>query len=364
MMMMSKQNRKVIVFSGGTALNSCAKQMLLSLKHQTDEVTHVLPVSDDGGSTAEIVRVLGGPAVGDIRSRCLRLSSDKTKESRSVNALLGHRLSAHSAEEAKQEWYQVVEGDHPLWLGISEAYKNTIRAFLVHFQQNILRRNDARFDFTNGSIGNYFFAGARIFFRSLEAAIFLYSRVSGIPETCAVLPCVSTEDRLVLGAELEDGSVIRGQNEISHPLSLASPLSAGAAQVDKNAGTQEPLESRISRVFYLSYEGETHEHEIAMEANERVLEKLRGATCVVYGMGSLYTSLCPSLVLGGVGEGVAALGREVKKVSEGAGSRSVSAGLAGGGGGCSHSFAFTGTTPPRAERNAKTLVYDWPGEAR
>jgi len=43
-------------------------------------VAHVLPVSDDGGSTAEIVRVLGGPAVGDIRSRCLRLADDRDAE--------------------------------------------------------------------------------------------------------------------------------------------------------------------------------------------------------------------------------------------------------------------------------------------
>ena len=45
-------------------------------------MAHVLPVSDDGGSTAEIVRVLGGPAVGDIRSRCLRLADDSNAEVR------------------------------------------------------------------------------------------------------------------------------------------------------------------------------------------------------------------------------------------------------------------------------------------
>ena len=67
-------------------------------------MSHVLPVSDDGGSTAEIVRVLGGPAVGDIRSRCLRLADDATHEARAVKALLGHRLSPHDAEAAKMEW--------------------------------------------------------------------------------------------------------------------------------------------------------------------------------------------------------------------------------------------------------------------
>ena len=55
-------------------------------------IAHVLPVSDDGGSTAEIVRVLGGPAVGDIRSRCLRLSDVSSPEVAAVKTLLQHRL--------------------------------------------------------------------------------------------------------------------------------------------------------------------------------------------------------------------------------------------------------------------------------
>ena len=55
----------------------CTTGQLQSL---TTRIAHVLPVSDDGGSTAEIVRVLGGPAVGDIRSRCLRLADDSNEE--------------------------------------------------------------------------------------------------------------------------------------------------------------------------------------------------------------------------------------------------------------------------------------------
>ena len=66
-------------------------------------------------------------------------------------------------------------------------------------------------------IGNFFFAGARIFFRSLEAAIFLFSRVARLPDGSRVLPSIATEERITLGAQLADGSVIRGQNEISHP---------------------------------------------------------------------------------------------------------------------------------------------------
>mmetsp|Transcript_9760 Transcript_9760/g.24957 ORF Transcript_9760/g.24957 Transcript_9760/m.24957 type:complete len:487 (+) Transcript_9760:1-1461(+) len=304
----------LVVFSGGTAFNSVARHVKRVL---TERVTHVLPVSDDGGSTAEICRVLGGPAVGDIRSRCLRLADSSTAEARAVSALLAHRLPSHAGDfplsgdgacdPAKQEWSRIVEGEHPLWDGISEPYKNTIRAFLVHFHANILRHATERFDFSNGSVGNFFFAGARIFFRSLEAAIFLYSRVSGIPEGSLVLPAVCTENRLTLGAELRDGTVIRGQHEISHPNVEVSPcMSAGRrADVDKEGASFQVLQSPIERVMYLSYEGMTYEHEIHLEMNPRVGAQVAKSEGIVYATGSLYTSLCPSLILKGVGECVA-----------------------------------------------------------
>lgn len=47
--------------------------------------------------------IAGGPAVGDIRSRCLRLSDESTSEALAVRRLLGHRLS-RDASEAKLEW--------------------------------------------------------------------------------------------------------------------------------------------------------------------------------------------------------------------------------------------------------------------
>jgi hypothetical protein len=41
--------------------------------------------------------------------------------------------------------------------------------------------------------------------------------VSRIPQGSTVLPAICTEEVITLGAELEDGTVIRGQNNISHP---------------------------------------------------------------------------------------------------------------------------------------------------
>ena len=90
----------------------------------------------------------------------------------------------------------------------------------VHLQasnKTSLGSSQNRFSFRNGSIGNFFFAGARVFFGSLDAAIFLFSRVARISEGSEVLPAILTDNVITLGAECSDGSLIRGQNNISHP---------------------------------------------------------------------------------------------------------------------------------------------------
>ncbi len=74
-------------------------------------------------------------------------------QARAVRRILAHRLPTRDSQAARAEWYQIVEGEHPLWRGLSDPYKHTIRAFLVHFHTEILLHSSERFDFANGSIG-------------------------------------------------------------------------------------------------------------------------------------------------------------------------------------------------------------------
>ena len=252
--------------------------------------------------------------MGDIRSRCLRLADDSEEEAKAVKALLAHRLHSTDSMAAKLEWYTIVEGDAQLWAGVSEPYKHVIRAFLVHFHSAIMRHSSESFDFCNGSIGNFFFAGSRTFFRSLEAAIFLFSRVARLPEGSIVLPAICTEERITLGAELEDGSVLRGQNMISHPPHSSPPSTSSRNDPNSPPSTSssttvdktkvELLSSPIRRVFYLSNEGSGQEHEVFPKANPRAIQEIERADAIIYGMGSLYTSICPILCLDGVGEAI------------------------------------------------------------
>ncbi|PRP75735.1 maternal effect embryo arrest 18 protein [Planoprotostelium fungivorum] len=299
---------RALFFSGGTALNS----IISHLKGSLSDITYVLPISDNGGSTAEIVRVTGGPAIGDIRSRLIRLADETTEENRAVQALLQYRLSACAGvgvPHPKHEWLDIVDGSHVLWKGISETYKETIRMFLVHFNTEVMRsqhnhgemRKLKPFDWSNGSVGNFFFSGARMFFNSLETAIFWFSRVSEIPRKTFIAPAISSNKEINIGAELTDGTCILGQNTISHPGRFTNPndIQNGGNIVDKE-DEGAPLQSPIKRIFYLNEDG----HEIFLSANPEVIKKLREERAIVYSMGSLYTSIVPCLILNGVGEAI------------------------------------------------------------
>jgi 2-phospho-L-lactate transferase/gluconeogenesis factor (CofD/UPF0052 family) len=295
-----------------------------------------------------------------------------------IKALFNHRLPRDYAA-ARAQWLDMIEGTHELWRDVSSPKRELVRSLLNHFNLEAVKRvrPSSRFDFGGASIGNLFLTGARLFTGSLEAAIYLLSSVCAVPDTTAVLPALNTNFAHHIAVGLADGTVIAGQNDISHPNvpTAASPVpdaniysrsqvvvrpqthhsslyhgwggggsggggggaaAAAAAGVslghrlhkrtneaddeveDANLpGTlsalrrpaiefsktgEEDLPARIERLWYINPYGE----EIRIPANPRVLAAVRGATAVVFSIGSLFTSLVPSLVLRGVGDALAA----------------------------------------------------------
>ncbi|GJJ73182.1 hypothetical protein EMPS_05540 [Entomortierella parvispora] len=335
----------ILVFSGGTACNS----LVQLLQDMTPNVTYVLGISDNGGSTSEILRVLDGPAIGDIRSRLIRLIKPDASDigRTAIQELLGYRLPGHGDENAiKNEWVEIVEGSHRLWLHIPSEKKEVIRGFLIYIQSEILKRAHKRFSFANGSIGNFFLTGARMFFGSLESAIFLFAAITGITEPTRVIPVINTNHGIAIAALLKDGHTILGQCAISHPSLAASgdsfngkanvPPSAVSASTtpdgsktpdlatmlsssqqedsfstlkltqnnihfDKTPTRSSSLQSRISRLYYINEYGQ----EIFPPPNPKLLCSLAEMETLVYSIGSLYTSIIPCLILKDVGRGIA-----------------------------------------------------------
>ncbi|KAI8969036.1 hypothetical protein BDF20DRAFT_892934 [Mycotypha africana] len=314
-----------IIFSGGSACNFIVN----AFQSITPSVCYVLGVSDNGGSTSELLRVLGGPSIGDLRSRLTRLinvDGHNSEERTAIKDLLSYRLPSVGDEHAiRDEWTRIVEGRHELWRQISIEKKETIRGFLVLFNFEILKRSHKHFNFCNGSIGNFFLTGARLFFGSLEAAIFLFSSITAIREPTYVLPVINTNHTASIAASLEDGQILRGQCEISHPglnqtcIKSTNPIDAfsklalpnsplqGSYEDGPNGNlifsksTDEKLSAPISRIYYMNEYGQ----EIYPIPNPKVLDHLSKRSDLVYSIGSLYTSILPCLILRKVGHTIA-----------------------------------------------------------
>ncbi|TFA98152.1 Uncharacterized protein CCMA1212_010069 [Trichoderma ghanense] len=328
----------IVVFSGGSAANSLVDVFEGVRRASAATLSYVIPISDNGGSTSEIIRVFGGPGIGDVRSRLVRLiPADNKPETAAIKHLFNHRLPPSYAA-ARAEWFDIVEGTHPLWLAIPSPKRELVRSFFNSFNLEVVKRMrpTSRFDYSGSSVGNLFLTGARLFTGSFEAAICLLSSICAVPESVAVLPALNTNFAHHIAAGLVDGTVITGQNDISHPsaptaaVPLPGPspgthtpalstnhdldesdvedanlpgslpaLRRPAIAVSKQ--DEEDLPCRIDRIWYINPYGQ----EMRLPANPRVLDALRGAHTVIYSIGSLFTSLVPSLVLKGVGEAVA-----------------------------------------------------------
>jgi len=105
---------------------------------------------------------------------------------------------------------------------------------------------------------------------------------------------------------LQDGSRILGQSEISHP--RATTISSNinetiSSPLVVNKQVKDKLSTPINYVFYLN----EYFQEIQPEVNPNVIHKIIELENIVYGIGSLYTSIIPCLILKGIGETIANL---------------------------------------------------------
>ncbi|CAN8106208.1 unnamed protein product [Discula destructiva] len=322
------------VFSGGTAANFLVDVFDRIIAKRSYSLRYIIPISDNGGSSSELIRVFGGPSVGDVRSRLVRLIPNHNGDSErtALKQLFEHRLSA-DPPKARAEWLDIVEARHFLWTFISSQKKELIRSVLNTLNLEIVKRNrpTSVFNFAEASVGNLFLTGARLFSGSFESAIYLLSLICAIPESTTVLPAINSNFTHHISAKLTDGTELAGQVAISHPseptavpdasyningdarqdpvevedANLPGSLSVLRGHFTFSKDDEEDLPARIERVWYINPYG----HEIWPVPNPKVLDAIMESEAIVYSIGSLYTSIIPSLILRGVGAAI----REVPK---------------------------------------------------
>lgn len=198
---------KVVVIGGGSGISV----VLRGLKYLPIELTAIVSVADDGGSSGTLRKEFDSPPPGDLRNVLIALSDVEPI----IEDVFQYRFKKNSSI-----------GAHPLG--------NLL----------IMAMNEI-----TGNIGEAVDRLRKLF--NIKAKI---------------LP--STTENIVLYAETENGKIIEGESNIPHS------------------------NEKIKKVFYKK----------KRKAPIKNLQVLEEADLIVFGIGSLYTSLIPNLLLEGVKE--------------------------------------------------------------
>ena len=59
--MESSKHNGIVVFGGGTATNSLVDIFSNLRESRNCSLSYIIPISDNGGSSSELIRVFGGP---------------------------------------------------------------------------------------------------------------------------------------------------------------------------------------------------------------------------------------------------------------------------------------------------------------
>lgn len=222
---------RIVVIGGGTGLST----LLRGLKEYTSNITAIVTVTDDGGSSGRLQREFNMLPPGDIRN-CLVALAD--------------------AEPLMQELFQ-----HRFRPGHGNGGTNG---------NGGANGNGDSGDsgLTGHSFGNLLIAAMLNITGDFEEAIRQTSRVLAIRGR--VLPATTRHVRLL--AEMEDGSVIEGESNISR-----------ARQRIKRMMLSEPNVPPL----------------------DEAIEAIRTADAIVIGPGSVYTSIVPNFLVEGVAQAVA-----------------------------------------------------------
>ncbi len=212
-----KRGPRIVAVGGGTGLPN----VLSSLKHYTSNLTAVVTVADDGGSSGRLRRDFGTPPPGDIRNCIVALSDQETL----LKDLFQYRFKGHG-------------------------------------------------DLKGHSFGNLFITVMKEITGDFGRAVEESSRVLATRGT--VMPV--TFENMTLQAKLKNGKIITGESRIPNG------------------------KSPIDRIML---------KEKKIRPNKDVLKAILEADAIVFGPGSLYTSILPNLLIPEVAETIA-LARAVK----------------------------------------------------
>lgn len=265
---------RILFFSGGTALRRLSRELV----RYTHNSIHIITPFDSGGSSAVIRKAFRMPAVGDIRNRLMALADRSAKGNHEIFRLSAYRFNRNaSQQELRQKLDAMCAGNDPLLTAVPRPMREVACRYLGFFRD----RMPHDFDLRGASVGNLILTGD--YFNHdhhIDPALLHFSRL--IEARGTVRPVL--DDDLHLVAELDDGTILRGQHMITgkEVEAIRSPVRKVwlTADLESLKAAKAPISSRMR-------------------------ELISSADLICYPMGSFYSSVIANLLPAGVGEAVA-----------------------------------------------------------
>jgi uncharacterized cofD-like protein len=236
---------RIVAIGGGTGLST----LLRGLKEHTSNLTAVVTVADDGGSSGVLREELGIPAVGDIRNCVVALADSEPLMGR----LLQYRFPGVGPATSAQ-----ADPDKP---SAADAAGRPVDGPFAAAESGL----------GGHAVGNLLLAAlVQLEHGDFEQGVREMNRVLAVRGS--VIPATGTV--LTMHARLVDGTEVDGQSRIAR--------TAGIEQVWVTPGDVRPAKD--------------------------ALRAIAEADVIVLGPGSLYTSLLPALLVPGIREAIAESG--------------------------------------------------------
>lgn len=266
---------RILFFSGGTALRRLSRELV----RYTHNSIHIITPFDAGGSSAELRKAFGMPAIGDIRNRLMALADRSVQGNPELFRLSAYRFDTNAPADAlRQKLDDLCAGTDPLVARVPQPMREITCRYLGFFRDKM----PEDFDLRGASVGNLMLAGGYFNHdRHIDPVIYLFSQL--IEARGTVRPVLNGD--LHLAAELADGSVLHGQHAITGKEVPAIESPVRKLWLTANLEDNSPVEAQISG---------------------KMAELIGSADLICYPMGSFYTSVMANLLPKGVGSAVAA----------------------------------------------------------
>ncbi|CAM3735642.1 uridine diphosphate-N-acetylglucosamine-binding protein YvcK [Erysipelothrix urinaevulpis] len=199
---------KVVVIGGGKGQSTILRGLK---KHHFVELSAIVTVADDGGSTGRLREDFDMPAMGDVRNVIMALAE-------------------------------------------SETILNQVMDF--RFKEN------SRSDLAGHSLGNLILTALTETTGDFTEAIASMSSFLNVEGN--VIP--SSPDSLTLVARMQDGTIVRGESNIPE------------------------YKNSIKHVYY----------DQEVQASTQAIEAIMNADVIIFGIGSIYTSILPNIIIPGI----------------------------------------------------------------